>query len=217
MSWRTPAARRASSASVAPWVKGQENIPDKNNVTLNNANNLKDEENNIYYYYGKGKLTIKGQSINGGIQVVHATGDIGITGNLMYSASSYAKLGDIPKLVIYSEKDVKIDCGVGQIDALIIADNVDTCGNSNNVNSRDNSNQLRVNGAIIAGSLKANRTYGAATGANSMIPAEIINFDPTLYKWGGKEADNDDNGDEMSNDSDIHLESVYTRELAPRQ
>ncbi|MBR2741209.1 hypothetical protein IKD98_00400 [Candidatus Saccharibacteria bacterium] len=196
--------------------KGEENISDKNNVILNNANNLKDAENNIYYYYGKGNLIIPAQWVRGGIQVVHATGDIEITGNLMYP-SSYAKLGDIPKLVIYSEKDVKIDCGVGQIDALIIADNVDTCGNSNNVNSRDNSNQLRVNGAIIAGSLKANRTYGAATGANSMIPAEIINFDPTLYKWGGKEADNNDNGDEMSNDSDIHLESVYTRELAPRQ
>ena len=197
--------------------KGAENIPDKNNVILNDNNNLKDAENNIYYYYGRGNLTIPAQWVRNGIQVVHATGDIRITGNLMYLTSSYVKLSDIPKLVIYSEKDVKIDCPVGRIDALIIADNVDTCGNSEDVNSRDNSYQLRVNGAIITGSLKANRTYGAATGANSMIPAEIINFDPTLYKWGGKEADNDDNGDEMSNDGDIHLESVYTRELAPRQ
>jgi hypothetical protein len=125
----------------------------------------------------------------------------------------------MPKLVIYSKKNIYIECGVSRIDALIIADDtVVTCNNfegdltDNNVkkhiNDSQNSNQLLVNGAIIAKRLIANRTYGAATGANSIVPAEIVNFDPTLYQFGGSAvADDDTTG---------RLDVSYMQELPPR-
>ena len=77
------------------------------------------------------------------------------------------------------------------------------------INNVANSTPLKVNGAIVAKTLISNRTYGAATGVNSIIPAEIINFDPTLYMWGNLgDDDGDDNGE---------LEVTLTKELAPRR
>lgn len=166
--------------------------------------------NGSYYYYGKDSLTIP-ETIGirkGTIQVVHSDQSITIDGDLVYdSAGGYATLEEIPKLVIYAQ-NVNIACTVSRIDALIIAENqVNTC-NSNDVNNSDNSNQLKINGAIITNSLEAKRTYGAATGANSIIPAEIINFDPSLYLWGG----NDRQGETSANDMD----TTYIHEMAPR-
>lgn len=142
-------------------------------------------------------------------KVISADDDIVITGDLIYFDKVYLNYGQMPKLVIYAKKNIYIDCGVNRIDALLIADDtVVTCGNSDNPNSAINSNQLFVNGAIIAAKLIANRTYGAATGANSIVPAEIINFDPTLYQFGGSaEADDDTTG---------RLDVTYMHELPPR-
>ena len=115
----------------------------------------------------------------------------------------------MPKLIIYSKKNININCEVNRIDALIIANGtVNTCANSSNINAAANSRQLFVNGAIVAKKLVANRTYGAATGANSIIPAEIINFDPTLYQFSGSaQADDDTTG---------RLDVTYMHELSPR-
>ncbi|MBR3115702.1 hypothetical protein IKF30_00515, partial [Candidatus Saccharibacteria bacterium] len=65
-------------------------------------------------------------------------------------------------------------------------------------------------GAVIANKLILNRTYGAASGENSNIPAEIIDFDPSLYLWGGSSAGSEDEED------NVEIQSVYVRELAPR-
>ena len=100
-----------------------------------------------------------------------------------------------------------------ELDALLVAEkDVKTCSNSGGINNPENSNQLIINGAVIASNLIANRTYGAATGANSMIPAEIINFDPSLYRWGKSEAQANEDDDTI----EAELEEVYTREIAPR-
>ena len=64
-----------------------------------------------------------------------------------------------------------------------------------------------VNGTIITHEMNANRTYGAAKGSNSIIPAEIINYDTTLYLWGSNEADVSESG---------KLTDTYSHELSPR-
>lgn len=113
--------------------------------------------------------------------------------------------------MIYAEGDIAIECEVGEIDALLIAEGtVKTCGNSDNVNSRKNSNQLKIFGAVLANKLEANRTYGAATGANSVVPAEIINFDPSLYLWNKAAEDYDET-------VTGGLEAVTVVEVAPRR
>ena len=86
---------------------------------------------------------------------------------------------------------------------------VDTCYNaSGDLNDRERSrNQLTINGVIIADKMYARRTYGAATGDNSSVPAEIVNYDTSLYLWGLNSANVNNSG---------KLETVYQTELAPR-
>lgn len=164
-------------------------------------------------------------------RIIHATSNITIAGNIVY-ADGYSSLGEIPKLIIYAEGNVDISCNVTRIDAVIIAGRgsgngvVNTCptsfsnytGNVTSainwehnyvtlINTRANSNPLRINGVIIANRLIANRTYGAAKGVNSVVPAEVINFDTTLYGWGMDKSEASASG---------KLRTVYQHELAPR-
>ncbi len=144
---------------------------------------------------------------------VPASGDITITGNIELN-DSYDFLVDVPKIFIYAN-NIKINCDVERIDAVLIAEGaVNTCPTdfkntepNQGINSPGNSVQLKINGTIIANELIANRTYGAATGANSIIPAEIINYDSTLYLWGQKNINLLNTGE---------LETTYQTELAPR-
>lgn len=152
--------------------------------------------------------------------LIHATGDITVVGNINYQQIPYNNILNTPKLVIYSDNTIRINCSVNRIDALLVAKTVNTCDNGDNDDNKNlskYSNQLFIYGAVIANELKADRTYGAATGANSMVSAEIIDFDPTLYLWEG--ANNDaDEADDSDDDTEksFNLESVYLRELAPR-
>ena len=136
--------------------------------------------------------------------------DYPIADNIVNDANA-GVLEDLPKVVIYA-KNIYIDCSVTRIDAVLIAEGeVNTCsdesGKSPEKNEAARSNQLRINGAVIAGKLIANRTYGAATGDYSMVPAEIINFDPTLYLWGKSVSENEAN---------MSLLTTYLHELSPR-
>lgn len=140
------------------------------------------------------------------MRVISSNGNITISandGDLIYLNNSYLTFEQMPKLVIYAKNNIYIDCNINRIDALLIADNnVVTCNNfgdeltnnniTNHINEPANSRQLYINGTIIAKKLVANRTYGAAAGANSIIPAEIVNFDPTLYQFGGSDKSNGD-------------------------
>ncbi|MBR2998348.1 hypothetical protein IKF34_01015 [Candidatus Saccharibacteria bacterium] len=143
-------------------------------------------ENGVYYWRsGNNDLTI-GPSVlaNGNTYVVRSEKNVTINGNLEYENSSYTNLNEIPKLFIYAGGDIKIVCGVNRIDAVLITKgDVDTCSDSSDTNAEKNSNRLKINGAIIANTAHLNRTYGAGTGNKSMIPAEIINYDTTLYMW----------------------------------
>ncbi|MBR3248720.1 hypothetical protein IKF89_01685 [Candidatus Saccharibacteria bacterium] len=187
-------------------------------VALNDPTKFRDDN---YYYYGNNLIIPTSTIERGTIQVVHSSNNITINGNVTYE-DTYISLSDVPKLVVYAEGNINIACNVTRIDAILIATgDVNTCTNSSgttptNINAKERSQgQLKINGAVIAGHLLANRTYGAATGANSIIPAEIIDFDPTLYRWGEVTASSSMETEETS-DTSINLDTTYQIELAPR-
>ena len=176
-------------------------------VSLTQDANMLD--NGKYYYIGDGNLTINTSTVNKHtIYIVKvANGTVTINGNIDYEGD-YSTFEDMAKLVIYA-KNISINCNVDYIHGLLIAeDTVRTC-NSDNINARDNSRQLTIHGAVITNKLIPNRTYGAATGSNSGVPAEIINFDPSLYRWNTETV-------EGSTDIKTNLEATQIRELAPR-
>lgn len=144
------------------------------------------------------------------IRIYKADNSITIDGDMRY-VGSYDSFEKIPKTILYA-KNIDISCEVKQIDALIIAeDAVDTCYESDDANEEIRSNQLRVNGAIITSRLDAKRTYGAGPGMNSGIAAEIIDFDPALYSFGGGLTDEEN--DNVAGRLDVS--SIH--ELAPRK
>ncbi len=147
----------------------------------------------------------------GRTRVIDAQGvDVTIDHNIDFlnnPAQPYERMSDIPKLIIFA-KNIKINCAVTQIDAVLIAENdINTCYSSEDINDSLHSNQLIINGSIITDTLSANRTYGAAKGVNSIIPAEIINYDATLYLWGANKADTSESPG---------LSETYVHEIAPR-
>lgn len=135
-------------------------------------------------------------------------GDIQITGNITFPNGSYTGLNDIPKYIIYAKGgNINIACSVTQIDAVLIADgNVNTC-NNDDTNSGDRSHQLVITGAVVTGSLTLNRSFGANVGGNSIVPAELFNYDSSLYLWAHRMAEGGNSGT---------LTEVTTRELPPR-
>lgn len=144
------------------------------------------------------------------IRVYKSVKNITINGDIVYNGM-YDSMEKIPKIILYGD-NVDISCNVKQIDALIIAEGVvDTCYESDEVNDPLRSNQLRVYGAIITSRLDAKRTYGAGPGANSGIAAEIIDFDPALYSFGGGLTDEEN--DNVAGRLDVS--SIH--ELAPRK
>lgn len=167
---------------------------------------------NIQYNEVVGDVTVGGDEKPsvGATKIIKAEGTIIINGNIDFLDSySYSTIEDVPKLVLYAN-NIKINCEVTRVDAVLIAENdVDTCGNANgaDINSSIYSNQLRINGAVIANTLTARRTYGASTGEYSIIPAEVINYDSTLYLWGTNNTSITKTG---------KLTTTYLREAAPR-
>lgn len=142
-------------------------------------------------------------------------GDITIGGDIKYDGSkSYDTLESIPKVIIYAN-NINIKCNVVRVDAILMAKgNINTCPDGGE-GKKANSTQLRINGAVIAGgTLILNRTYGAATGKDSIKSAEIINMDPSWYLWAADiipEITSETNG----STNDI-LVPTYMRELPPR-
>ena len=165
---------------------------------------LANENANITRYSDLSEFS--GEIDSGTVFISNPDDDININKDIKYTGN-YTSLDSMPKVIIYAE-NVNIFCNVSRIDALIIAkETVKTCSNGGDINSKDRSNQLIINGAIIAKKLEADRTYGAGAGNYSIIPAEIINFDPSLYLWGGKE---------VNVDANTSLKNSYVRELSPR-
>ena len=140
--------------------------------------------------------------------IYRCDGKFTISDDLKVLDTTYSLLAGVPKIIIYSKSDIGIACNVERVDAVLIADGVvDTCDGDEDINSKERSRRLTINGTVIADKLFAKRTYGAATGASSYEPAEIINYDTSLYLWGELEADVTNSG---------KFETVYQTELPPR-
>ena len=187
-------------AALVSYILGNEN-------TINTQ--LTPNDNNEYILGTK-------EIFAGTTEVVTAAGDtITIAGNLTYADESYSTLEQVPKLIVYAD-NINIACDVTRVDAILIANNkIDTCPNSDGtndegiarINEAKNNNQLLVNGIIVTNTLDLNRTYGAATGTNSGIPAEIVNYDASTILWSTSQTATDDYA---------NMTAVYQREIAPR-
>lgn len=139
-------------------------------------------------------------------------GDYIISENITISDGGYSSIAEIPKN-IFVAKNIYINCNVTRIDAILIAEGVvKTCADvdDSDVDNESRLTQLKINGMIIADSFVPGRTYGASTGRYSTIPAEIINYDSSIYFLGLF----DSNGGSGSSSKD--LETVYIQELPPR-
>lgn len=168
-------------------------------------------------YYESNKITINGGNVPKNKTIlVHATQDITINGDITYENADYNSILESPKLIIYASNNINISCRVGRIDAVLMGNVVDTCSDSEDINSEANSRQLTIYGAVLANRLEAKRTYGAAAGVNSMVPAEIIDFDPTLYLWNALNDTDSEGAESEEENKDSSVDVVYTKELAPR-
>lgn len=148
-----------------------------------------------------------GGSVVIGVDDVKNVKDVKISTNVQYEdeTDGYDSFSEVPRFVVIA-KDIEIECDVTRIDGLLVATGtVNTCKSDTpeDREKEDHSNQLIVNGAIIARGLVANRTYGAGPGIYSIVPAEIVRFDPTLLDL-----------DLGSNDSNPKI--VNITELPPR-
>lgn len=170
-------------------------------------------EKQILYTTAGSDISVGGYIDANTTRVVKASGTVRITSNITYNNGSYSSMTRIPKAVIYASGDIKIECGVTQVDAILIAGGtVYSCGDlsatSGDMNAATRSqNQLVVNGAIIADKVEFGRTYGNAVGTQSGTSAEVINYDTSAIVWGRSMAD--------AGESDV-LTTVYVHELAPR-
>ena len=140
-------------------------------------------------------------------KIIKADGDVTIDTDITYENNGYSNLESIPKIIIYA-KNINISCSVTQIDAVLIADEkINTCSDNITDNSSLRSTPLMIRGSVISDTLTLGRTYGAATGKNSVIPAEIINYDTSLYLWANNQSSATTSG---------KLTETYINELAPR-
>ena len=146
-------------------------------------------------------------------KVIRTKGDVVIDKNIIYdndgrnTTEGYSNLESIPKIIIYA-KNINISCDVTRVDAVLIADDkINTCSNNVTDNSSLRSTPLMIRGSVISNTLTLGRTYGAATGKNSVVPAEIINYDTSLYLWANNQS---------SATAPGKLTETYINELAPR-
>ena len=182
-------------------------------LSVNDENHCIDDKKICYYVDSDKNRTVMLGALSGidsGItKVVRVDGNIKIANDIEYKdrVGGNIELNDVPKVIMYAGGNIEIQCEVKRIDAVLIAEgDIKTC-NSNNVNDSTRSIQLKINGATISDTLTLGRTYGAATGTNSIIPAEIINYDTSLYLWANKWMDVTETG---------KLTESTIRELAPR-
>lgn len=172
------------------------------------------------YKYSKDDIVIDGSDridasdVNATTRVRRSEKDIIIEKNIEFDRGyNYKELSEIKRAVLYA-KNIYIDCSVERVDAILIAENiVKTCVKNGkeapDLDGRDRGEkQLVVNGAIIARKLEADRTFGAGPGMNSIVPAELINFDSTLLLFGRNVDTLEDNTGQLV------TTSIY--ELAPR-
>lgn len=137
-------------------------------------------------------------------------GDITVTNDITYATTSgYSTIMDVPKYIIYASGNINIQCNVKRIDAVLLAGKtINTCSDGGDDTWDGNrSTQLVINGAMVGNQIVLPRTYGAGMGRYSMVPAELVNYDSSLYLWANRQAEAATSG---------QMSETTIRELAPR-
>ena len=152
----------------------------------------------------------------GTTHIVYSPGDLTIASNLTYP-TYFASANQVPQYIIYAKGNINILQDVTEINGIIISEGtLNTCSNLTTTESDGTlvstgstcDKRLKINGSVIADYLVFNRVYGASVGGFSAEPAEIIDYNPSLYLWSSSESRND-----ISQD----IVETYIHELAPRQ
>lgn len=143
-------------------------------------------------YRNTGSVTI-GESTNlTKTTIIYSEGTVTIAGNIRYKNEGYTSVNDIPQVIIVA-KNINIEDRVNQVDAWLIAydtstdrseGNLNTCSNGPVEHMRDSircSQQLTINGPVVADGLYLNRTGPSNSGPSE--PAEILRLRPDAYLW----------------------------------
>ena len=136
---------------------------------------------------------------------ITTTGDITIDQDIVYNPGSLTSSNDIPQLILIGN-NINITGNVKHIDAWLIAnDTINTCSDAvqSALRSSNCSNQLVVNGAIMANQLLLDRTYHDQ--AQPSEPSEKLNLRADSYIWSSNVARQ--NG---------QWQTVYSTNLPPR-
>ena len=166
--------------------------------------------------YDQGAMSFKASDIPGIISganianfsksaSITTTGDITIDQDIIYNPGSLTSSNDIPQLILIGN-NINIAGNVKRIDAWLIAsDTINTCSDvvQSALRSNNCSNQLVVNGAIMANRLLLDRTYHDQTQPGE--PSEKLNLRADSYVWASNVARQ--NG---------QWQTVYSTNLPPR-
>lgn len=129
-----------------------------------------------------------------------------IASNVRYTTEQLQTANDIPQVIIIA-RTITIQGSVGQVDAWLIADSLNTCGDvalDVPLSAAVCNQRLIVNGPVIVDTLYLRRTAGAERSAPG-VAAEVFNLRPDAYLWATN----------RSNASG-RLQTVVTKELPPR-
>jgi len=159
--------------------------------------------NSVIYCSLRNPVQISGNPPSGARVVLYVSGNAEISGNIFIYSNDPSPLtspSNIPLLYVISNGNIYIDSQVQSIDGVYVADNLNdadktdngiifTCANSGSSFASGSalitacgsqSNQLTVNGALVAGQIKFGRTYGGINSSN-IAPSETINYGPEVW------------------------------------
>ncbi len=171
----------------------------------------------ICYKHYSNNVEISGSNI-AGTTIIYGEKNITISGDLTYSTSAVSDINDIPQVVIIADGDIKINKGVSQVDAWLVATTgkLDTCADESsefgtkNFGASTCDDTLTINGPIITKNDSDSninyRTGGSGSKDKSADPAEIFNLPASTYLWSYNQGIKNGNG----------FYEVYQQELAPR-
>jgi hypothetical protein len=214
-----PIAGMASNAALAGGSPSNLSIASLNTLTFANTPTLGNFQPapapNGYYTAYKALATSPTPPIpygtvgNGTHEVIFVNSSLTLTNNIVYSGS-YNSPGDIPRVIIVVNGDIKIDPTVTRIDAWLIANGTlytcsdDTGAVRKQLTINDCNQQLVFNGPINVNDTRLSRTYGA-DGTSEGDPAEIFNLDPATFL-----------SSYTASVSQSNIQTVYQKELPPR-
>ena len=212
-------------ALIDYWTNGDttKNVADGGHLNLGSPGSMAKtipKDNAIIRFSQGGNFSVSGTVVKGVTHLVKSSGTVTIDGNIRYDDSGYTQISEIPKVIIYA-KDIKINCNVNRIDAILITSkdgNTTTCSGAGDYNDSNRSKQLRIFGVAITDVIDLGRTYGNAansTGAkkddydmpSDGAAAEIFDYDTSIFMWAQSVSG--------SANTDV-IQTAYQHEVAPR-